>query len=319
MSKNKIITILAITLLIVLTVPLFAEMINRLVATVNGEPIMFSELEQLLQPVYRQYEQVYKGEELERRKRFARKQLLEQLIQNKLILQRAKEIGIEIKEALLEEQLAEVKEKFGSIEEFEEALKSEGIDLEQYKEEFNKQLTIRAMIEREVVSKVKVRPQEVVTYFNNQPDEFLQPEEVRIAHLLIKAKENPQEARKKAEAAYSQLQAGSDFTEITKKYSDGPRAEEGGDLGFIPIGQLKPELVEVIESLKDGEYSKIIETKNGYHIIMLKQRKESQQQKLSEIWDSLEDKLFRERLEKEHDAWSASLKAKAHIQIVESQ
>lgn len=316
MNRNKVLITLLITSL---TVPLFAEMVNKLVATVNGEPIMFSELEQLLQPVYKQYEQVYEGQELERRKRFARKQLLDQLIENKVILQRAKEIGVEIKEALLEEQLAEVKEKFGSIEEFEEALKSEGINLEQYKEEFNKQLTIRAIIERDVVSKIKVRPQEVVTYFNNHQDEFVNPEEVRIAHLLINAKENPVEAREKAEEAYKQLQAGTDFTEITKKYSDGPRAEEGGDLGFIPISQLKPELVEVIAVLKDGEYSKIIETKNGYHIILLKNRQQSQDQKLSEIWDSLEDKLFRERLQEKHNEWIVSLKAKAHIQVLEPQ
>lgn len=309
--------ILVCLLLLSINFSLSAKVLNKVVATVNGEPIMLSDLEHLLQPVYKRYAQIYSGHELEKRKRYARRQLLDQLIENKIILQVAKEAGVEISEAILEEQLAEVKDKFGSIEEFEEALKSEGINLEEYKEDFNEQLTVRAMVEKEVISKVKVRPQEMVSYYAQHEDEFIEPEQIRIGHILIRGRDNQEAAKKYTRNVYEQLKAGGDFTALAKEYSQGPRAEDGGDLGFIPKGQLKPELEEVIASLKPGEYSKIIETKIGYHIILLKERTPAEEQQLSEVWDSLEDKLFRERVQEYHTEWMDSLKEKAHIKIID--
>lgn len=291
-----------ILLLLFIATPLYAEVIDKVVATVNGEPVTLSELERILQPVYKQFEQIYKGEELEEAKKRARHELLEQLIENKIILQKAKEDGVTITEAAMEEELADIKDKFGSMEEFQGALEKEGLTLEQYKKDLTEQLTIRAMMEREVVSKAKVSPEEVEEYYNKHKDEFMSPEMVHIGHILIKDNE------KKIQEIYKQLGQGKDFSEIES---------EAGDPGFIPIDQLKPELRQIVDSLKPGEYSKIIKTDIGWHIIKLLEKKEPEPIPLSSAWDELEDKLFRKKLTQEHKKWITRLKSKAHIVIEE--
>lgn len=285
--------------LLIISIPLHAVVIDKIVATVNGEPVTLSELERILQPVYIRYEQVLKGEELEQYKVRARRELLEQLIENKLILQEAKEEGVAITEAALEEQLAEVKDKFGSMEEFVEALKREGLDLGQYKKELGDQLTTRAMIERDVVPKAKVSPQEVVTYYEEYQDEFQAPEEVYLQHILVK------DSREKIEEVYKQLLEGDDLN------------DQWVDLGFVPKNRLKPELLSIVETLEVGKHSEIIETEVGYYIILLKDTRAPRVLKLSEVWDVLEDKLFKTKLKKEHTKWIESLKSKSHIEISE--
>lgn len=288
-------------LFLFLSFPLYAAVVDKIVATVNGEPVTLSELERILQPVYKQYEQIYQGDELEEAKRQARHGLLDQLIENKLILQKAKEEGISITEAAMEEELADIKDKFGSLEEFQSALEKEGLTLEQYKKDLSDQLTIKAMIEREVLAKAKVSPLEVEEYYNNHKDEFVNPRMVHIGHILIKDNE------RKIQNLYKQLGEGKDFTELASQYS------EAGDPGYISIGQLKPELREIVDSLKVGEYSKIIKTDIGWHIIQLKGWKEPEAIPLGEAWDELEDKLFRKKLNQEHKKWTIRLKSKAHI------
>lgn len=294
-----------VCLLISLVTPVFAVVVDKIVATVNGEPVTLSELERLLQPVYKQYEQVYHGEELENFKVRARKELLEQLIENKLVLQYAKKEGISISEAAMEEELADVKDKFGSMEGFQDALKKEGVTLEQYKKDLSNQLIVKGMIERDVVSKSKVSPEEIEGYYNEHKDEFITPKMVHIGHILIKSNE------KQAQNIYKQLSEGADFSKLASQYS------EAGDPGFIPLEQLKPELRSIVDSLKIGEYSKIIKTDIGWHIIKLNEMKEPKAVSLTEIWDDLEDKLFRRKLNQEHKKWITRLTSKALIVIEE--
>lgn len=291
--------------ILLMSIPIYAVVIDKIVATVNGESVTLSELERILQPVYKQYEQVYQGEELENIKRRARRELLQQLIENKLILQKAKKEGISITEAAMEEELADIRDKFGSMDEFQKALEKEGLTLEQYKKDLTEQITIKAMIEREVVPKAKVSPREIEEYYSKYKDEFVRPKMVHIGHILIKNDE------KKVQDIYKQLGEGKDFSLLAKQYS------EAGDPGFIPLEQLKPELRNIVDSLKVGEYSKIIKTDIGWHIIQLKGWKEEEVIPLTEAWDSLEDKLFRKKLSQEHKKWIARLKSKAHVVVSE--
>ena len=294
---RKLLYVLFFIIIMCIAAQSYAVVIDKLVATVNGEPVTLSELERILQPVYNRYEQMFKGEELEKYKEHARRELLGQLIENKLILQKAKKDGIELTEAALEEQLAEIKEKFGSMEEFEKALEKEGIGIKQYKDELKEQLTIRAMIEREAVSRAKVSPKEIEAYYDNHMEEFEAPVEVHLQHVVIK------DTLTKAQ-------------EIHRQLKEGKGLENLEDLGFIPKNKMKPELREVIDELMVGQFSEVIESETGYHIVYLKEIKSSDTIQLSEVWDDLEEKIFRKKLTEKHKEWIESLKTKAHIQII---
>lgn len=281
-------------LLIFVSCFLYAVVIDKIVATVNGEPVTYAELDRILQPVYKRY----KGEDLKTYKIHARRELLEQLIENKLILQKAKEDGISISEAVVEEELVETKEKFDSPEEFNAGLEREGLDIEQYKKELKEQLTVRAIIEREVMPKAKVSPKEIEEYYNKNKNELTAPEEIHLKHILKETKEE-------IDIIYKQLQEGREPLDAWV------------DLGFIPKTRLKPELLAVIAQLAVGQYSKIIPTEVGFYIILLEDQKPQRTITLQEAWEKIEDKLFRTKLQAEHKKWINSLKEKAHIEISE--
>lgn len=289
------------------TFPSYAVLMDKILATVNGEPVTLSELEHLLQPVYRQYEQAYRGQELDAYKKRAREQMLEQLIENKLILQKSKKDGLQISEAAMEEEFADVKDKFGSMDEFKAALEKEGMTIEQYKKDLSEQLTVKGMIEKEVVPKAKVRPEEIEAYYKEHSDEFVKSSMVHIGHILIKADDKGGE--KKIQDIYKQLTEGKNFDELAKQYS------AADDPGFISINQLKPELKSIVETLNTGEYSKIIKTDIGWHILSVKEFKESETISLSDAWTGLENKLFMKKLGEEHKKWVSQLRAKAHVVI----
>lgn len=219
------------------------------------------------------------------------------MIENKLILQKAKKQGISLSEAAMAEQLAEVKEKFGSLEEFNETLKREGLDLDVYKEELKGQLTVRAMIEREVMPKATVSPETVALYYEEHKEEFKKPKEVDLQHILIK------DSKEEADTIYKELQEGKDLS------------DKWVDLGLIQVDRLKSELKEVVESLEIGQYSNIIDSPAGFYIILLKDIKPSRNLTLSEVWQELEDKLFNIKLRQAHKKWVDELKSKAHIEV----
>ena len=301
--KRLLLTLFLI--MVSLAFPVKAEVIDKIVATVNGEAITLSELERILKPVYQQGMQAYKGEELNRYQAAARRQLLEQLIENKLIMQQAKEEGLSISEAVMEEELADIKEKFGSFDEFEEALEKEGMTIERFKKDLTDQLTVRAMMEREIVHKAKVSPEEIKVYYSEHKEEFLKPEMVRIGHILISDNEE------QAKDVYRKLEEGAEFSELARQYS------EAGDPGLIPIDQLKPKLKEIVESLHIWEYSPIIKTEMGWHIIQLKEQQSPEIIPLSGAWDSLETFLFKQKMAQEHKKWVNNLKYKSHVIIEE--
>lgn len=297
MQKNILVLFTVLFLVFSLAPETYGVVIDEIVATVNGEPITLSELEQLLRPVYARYENIFRGEELERYKKRVRSELLNQLIENTLIRQRAEEEGVTVSEATIAEELADVKNKFGSLEKFKEVLKEEGMTYEGYKDELKEQLTIRRMMQMDVLPKVRVGPEEIKKYYKENTDEFYAPEEVHIKHIMVEG------SKEEIENIYKQLEEGKTLE------------DKWVDLGFIPRNKLKPELGNVVDMLDEGEYSKIIETKSGYYIIKLEEHKISRKSELNEVWESVEDKIFKKKLNKEHANWVNKLKNEAHIEL----
>jgi len=282
-----------------ISVPAYGVVVDKVLATVNGEPVTLSELEYILQPIYARYEQVFHGEKLNQYKAHARKELLEQLVENKLILHKAKKDGIAVTNVAVEKELAHVKENFSSGKEFEQALGKEGLTLEQYKKKVRDQLTIKVMIEKYLVSKIIVRPEDIRLYYKKHSEEFRLPEQFHIERILVK------DSKEKIEQLYKQLQEGKTLQ------------DKWDDLGLIPKDKLKPALLQVLQSLKPGQFSKILESKDTYYIILLKELKPAKIRSLSQAWSDVDDRLFRIELQQRHKKWIDSLKARAHIEFLE--
>ncbi len=174
-----------------------------------------------------------------------------------------------------------------------------------------------------VSDKANVSDKEVRDYYNKHKSEFVQPEQVRARHILVKVPANAdkkqwEEAKKKALEIRAKLLKGESFAELAQKYSDDPGSKaRGGDLGYFSKGQMVPEFEKAAFSLKKGEISQPVKTTFGYHIIKVEDKKPSKQRSFNEVQQEIRQKLLREKQIKLREEIVANLKKKYPVKVHE--
>jgi len=295
-----------------------AEVVEQIVAKVNDEVITLSEVEQVLEPILKQYKSTYTAEELKTRTAEARRNVIERLIEEKLILREAEEKGIEVKPAEVEKMVNQTMLKFPSEEKFFEVLKAEGLNLEILKERYRKELTYKKIVDMEVRAGVVIAPKEIEEYYAAHIEEFKEPEMLQVSQIFLKTEEGKdEEVKKRIEDILRRLKQGEDFGKLAKEYSQDPYAEKGGDMGFVKKGELLEELDKVVPSLDIGQTSGIIKSSLGYHILKFQARKEEQLKKIADVREVIEAVIFQEKMSKKFSEWIARLKKDAYLWIRE--
>jgi len=258
------------------------RVLDRIVAVVGDQIILESELEMQFQLYVSQTGIEIKDEKDRDR---LKRQLLDQMINDKLLLLAAKkDTTIEVTSREVEEavknQLKKIKSEF-SEEAFEAQLKAEGLTESELKKKYREQIRNQMMIDRLIaskLSKVSVSTREVRDFYQTYQDSIPeQPEAVKLSHILLKIKPSPQtldSLRRKAEMVLELAKRGEDFARLASLYSDDPSAREGGDVGFFKKGDMIPKFEEVAFALNPGEISRIVETEFGYHIIKVEEKKD---------------------------------------------
>jgi parvulin-like peptidyl-prolyl isomerase len=302
----------------------FAErqLLDQVVAVVNDEIITQSEVDSLLHPLYEYYKKEYNGQELLRKLNDARRRLLNQLIEDRLVYQEAKKQGTEIDEKEVDGQMAQLQKKFSNPEVLEEALHRQGLTLTSVRERLRRQAMIRQLQDVEIRSKVVVSPMEIERYYQNHPDEFSQSEMLKVRTLTLKKNPEAQEKGLKDEKAWRHIEelrekilAGENFGEFAKQFSQDSNAQKNGLGGWIRRGEMIPEIDDVIFQMKMGEISEIIETPLGYHLFLVEERKESYKRTLEESREEIHATLFRQKSEERFNEWLSELKRAAYISI----
>ncbi|MFQ6077534.1 MAG: SurA N-terminal domain-containing protein [Thermodesulfobacteriota bacterium] len=144
--------------------------------------------------------------------------------------------------------------------------------------------------------KVDISPEKIKAYYEANIDDFVIQEQVRARHILIKVppdadSKKVEEARTRAEEILARAKRGEDFASLAEKYSEGPTAKKGGDLGYFPRGRMVKGFEDAAFSLKPGELSSVVRTQFGFHIIKLEDMKQERTQSLDEVRKSIESTL----------------------------
>jgi len=295
-----------------------AEVVEQIVAKVNDEVITRSEVEQVLEPILKQYKSAYTAEELKTRTAEARRNVIDRLIEEKLIIQAAEEKEIEVNISEVEKMIKQTMLKFPTEEKFFEVLKAEGLNLEILQERYRKELTYKKIVNMEVRARVVVAPKEVEEYYAAHIEELKSPEMLRLSQIFLKTEEGKdEEVKKRIEDILKRLKQGEDFGKLAKEYSQDPYAEKGGDMGFVQKGKLLEELDKILPSLDIGQISGIIKSSLGYHILKLQARKEEQLKKIADVREVIETVIFQEKMSKRFSEWIAGLKKDAYVWIRE--
>jgi peptidyl-prolyl cis-trans isomerase C len=291
----------------------------KLVARVNGVEISEGVLEQAMELYVAQRPQTVPPPTPEQRLELHR-DLLEALINQELLLQKAAAAGIEAPADELDRRLQTLQSRYGSREEMEKGLQAAHMDVEKVRRLLERNLRIDGYVQRQVRSGIQISSADVEAYYRAHPEEMNRPEGVRASHILIRAEEgkaSPQErqaARQRAGGLWERVRSGEDFAALARQRSEDASASRGGDLGYFARGGMTPAFERAAFALKVGAVSSVVETPSGYHIIKVTDHQPARIMKLEEIREPLRRKMLADEAEKRSRALLESLRAESKIE-----
>jgi len=269
--------------------------------------------------------------------------ILDELINNQILLQRAKRTGLEAADGEVEDKFTESKSPY-TEDEFQRQLKARGYTVDDLKVAIRQQLSIQKVINREVVAKITVTDQDVQDFYNQNRAQFNVSEpQYRLAQIVITPHKDPglrnrknddattdAEARRKAAALSQQINTGADFSQVAMDYSEDPASSgSGGDLGYVPessLAQSDPALKKAVLVLKPGQVSDVIVLRDSYRILKLVAKEAPGQRELSDptVQQSIRDNIRNRKEQLLRAAYLAVARSDAKVtnylaqQVVES-
>jgi peptidyl-prolyl cis-trans isomerase SurA len=273
--------------------------------------------------------------------------VLDELINNHILLEKAKALGLQAADGEVEDKFTEFKSPY-TEEEFQRQIKARGYTVDDLKNDIRQQLSIQKVINHEVVAKIAITDQDVTDFYNQNRAQFnVKETQYRVAQIVVTPHKDPglrnrknddattdPEARRKIAALEQQLNSGADFAQIAMDYSEDPQTSaSGGDLGYVPessLNQTDPALKKAVLSLKPGQISGIIIQRDAggfsYHILKLVAVEAPGQRELSDptVQQSIRDNIRNRKEQLLRAAYLAVARNNAKItnylaqQVVES-
>ena len=318
---RPVINILLVMMLMVVPAPAFAaekQAPAGKAAVVNGVTISKNDFDRELDFFIKRANQ--RGQQIpEAQMGMMQNQVLDSLIDRELLFQESKKKGIKVDPKKVSDQFQTIKQRYKSEDEFKMLLSQMELTEEDVKSQIKRGMAIQELIDSEVNTKIKIKEEEVKSYYDANPQLFQQPEQVKASHVLIKVDADaPQakkdEARKKIESVQKKAQKGEDFATLAKTYSEGPSGPNGGDLGYFRRGQMVKPFEEAAFNLKPNETSGIVETQFGYHLIKVVDKKPAQKVAYADVKDRLSEHLKKQKMDTEADTYIKSLRSEAKIE-----
>jgi parvulin-like peptidyl-prolyl isomerase len=276
----------------------------NIVAEVDGDAITVAEFTTEFFPLVKGYNSPFSDQEKEALKNL-KVALLDQLIEKRLILHEAPKMGITVSDDELEEALASIQRGYPEGG-FEEVIKDEP-SLLKWKEQLRQRLLVEKVISRVSQVTSPIDEQTMRKYYEQHREEFMVAEQVRVRQIVVKDRED-------AESILRKLKRGDPFDELARRYSIGPEAEEGGDLGFFGRGEM-PEEFDVVFSLPEGNLSDIIQSPYGYHIFQVVAKRGQAELDFAQVKDQIGNVIMREEADKTFQNWLKSIKKQASITV----
>jgi peptidyl-prolyl cis-trans isomerase SurA len=246
--------------------------IDRIVAVVNNDVIVESELRERLRNVRAQLRE--SGTQAPPEAALTR-QVLERLIVDKLQLQRADETGLRVEDEELNKAIESIAERNKlSVRQFRNVLERDNVDFAQFREQVRNEILLTRVRQRAVERRVSVSDREIDNFLATLKQQGSSADEYRLAHILISlpeaaSAEQIESARARAEAIAARVAGGEDFAQVAAEVSDGQQALEGGDLGWRKSAELPTIFADAVPSLQPGDVSPIIRSPSGFHLVKL--------------------------------------------------
>ncbi|NEW07933.1 peptidylprolyl isomerase [Paenibacillus sp. SYP-B3998] len=231
-------------------------------------------------------------------------QTLDSLISNEIINQEGKKAGLQVTEADINEELASVKGSYGSEDEFQQALTSYGMTLNDLKKSMQSQVLLKKIL----MPQVTITDEEIKKYYNDNLESLKAPEQVQASHISVNTKED-------ADAILASLKAGGDFAAIAKEKSlDTATKDKGGDLGYMSSEKLEQAEEASVFALPVGGISDAIKTSTGYDIMKVTDHKPASTPTLNEKKEDIKKSLTQQKLATLSSTWLQQKRSESTVE-----
>ncbi len=305
-----------------------ADIIEQILVKVNGEIITKSDLEQRQIAALRQRPEVQglrgDDEALARMLSEVTPLVIVDAIDELLLLQRGKELGYAMGDDQFKSIIENIRKenKIETDEQFNEALKSEGMTMLDLRRQLEKQMLVSRVQQAEVMGKISVGDEEVKAYYDAHPAEFASVPQVTLREILIEVPTSADgvnvglddEARTKAAEVHKRLLAGEPFPRMAADASDASSKANGGLLGEIPWADISPELQQELQALKVGEFTRVLRTPRGYQILKVDSRIDGTLKPLADAREAVSEQVFESKRRVEFGRYLARLRSQAIIE-----
>lgn len=297
--------------------------VEEIVARVNNEIITLSDFQEANQELQREVAQDCQActpDKIQAEIKDQQKDLLRGLIDQALLVERAKDMDIHVDTELIK-LLDDVRKQnnFPTMEDLQKAVESSGMAWEDYRTQQRNKLLKDEVVRREVAGHMDIGPEEVRQYYDAHKQEFDLPEQVVLAEILLSTEgKNPEEiaaVEKKADDLHNRVAKGQDFTQIAERYSEGSTAKDGGNLGTFQRGQLSKQLEDAVFGMSKGQITDVIQTKTGFEILKVVDHFQAGLQPLSKVNEQIQNRLYMQKMEPAMRDYLAQLREESYVMV----
>lgn len=273
------------------------------VSVVNGEPISIEQFQTALDDLKGEGKGFLANAEQERK---LKRELLERMIDDRLMTQEARAKNISLDTRILDASLQPLFDEYppGGVE---EVLMKRGKSLEEYKRESAHLLLLQKLLKREVTDRIAISKEEIGKYFDEHHSEFLEPEQVRVRQIVSQSEEEAETLRKR-------ILRGESFEGLAREFSLGPEAARGGDLGYFSKGSMPPAIEEACFKLWSAHVSKVVASPYGFHLFQLVDRKPARELTLQQATEKISRRLAMEKTKEAEAFYLRTLREGASIE-----
>jgi peptidyl-prolyl cis-trans isomerase SurA len=300
-----------------------AVVVEEIIARVNNDVITMSDYQKADEQLREEVAHDCQGcaqDKLMAEFKDQQKDLLRGLIDQSLMVQRAKDMGISVESDVIK-RLDDVRKQnqLASLEDLEKAVESSGLAWEDYKTTIRNGLLTQEVVRREVGSHINISGDDVKKYYDAHPQEFTRPEQVALSEIFLstegKSPEEIEAVQKKAEDLRNRVMKGDDFSEIAKRYSEGSTAKDGGDLGTFKQSELAPQLEEVVFKMDKGQITDVIQTKTGFEVLKVENHYKAGLQPVDKVENEIMNRLYMQKMQPQMRDYLGQLREESYVMV----
>jgi peptidyl-prolyl cis-trans isomerase SurA len=292
-----------------------AAVVNKIVATVDGEPITTYQVDSFIRAnVHGADPAAISAED--------RKKVVDMLINDVIVDMESSKLGVGASNDEVNAYIEQIK-KQNNLDDAKlaAALQQQGLTLETYRTQVKKEIQRSQLLARNVRSQVNVTPEEVQAFYDEHKAQFSAADAVTVRQIFFAAPKDASPASMqaladKAKRAYARLQGGESFDSVARSMSEGPDASQGGLLGKMKKGEMRPELEQVAFSLREGQYSQPVQSPFGIHILYVEQRDAGTAVPLQDVQEQIKERLYAQAVEQRFQEWVTEDLRKGHAVVI---